>query len=139
VVDDLKIGQTRIVDAWIPIHPTTVLLTSPDADNQTWENLLAVKQGVTRHFTNATDVWRISRRVNGNIELIIIDQPTDILSAENLYRWCKKHNIPVLWCDVTNYAWVAELDFVRKPFDADSVAQKVLTHKRGVTGKIFKY
>jgi hypothetical protein len=131
----LEIGQSKIIDAWIPVRPTTILLTAPNADLKTWENVLSAKKGFTRHFTNASDAWRVFRNVGGNIELVIIDQPGDILAAENLYRWCKKNSIPVLWCDVMRHAWLIDSDFVSKPFDADTMIQKLLTYKRGVIGK----
>lgn len=131
----LEIGQTKIIDAWIPVRPTTILLTAPNANLDAWETTLSEKSGFTRHFTNASDAWRVFRNVGGNIELVIIDQPGDVLSAENLYRWCKKNSIPVLWCDTTRHAWVADSDFVLKPFDANAMLEKLLIHKRGVTGK----
>jgi hypothetical protein len=135
----LRIGQSKIIDAWIPVRPTTILLTAPDADLELWEDAMSSKSGFTRHFTDASDAWRVFRNVGGNVELVVIDQPGDTLAAENLYRWCKKNAIPVIWCDVVRHAWLTDSDFVSKPFDHDAMAQKLLTYKRGVIGKrVFK-
>lgn len=134
----LSIGQSTIVHAWIPINPTTILVSSDDTFIQAWKNALAQKCGQTQFVADISTAWRMVQKLKSNTELVIIDSPSNRFDADKLYKWCCENMLPVLWLDYTTPTAVAKKDFVQKPIDINVLAQKILTHKRKVTGKALR-
>lgn len=133
----LRVGQSKVV-SFIPINPTTILISSDVAFMQTWKNVLADKCGATQFASDLNTAWQMTQKLKNNVELVIIDSPSDRLSATNLYKWCQENLVPSLWVDNTKPANIAEKDFVKKPIEGNILAQKILNHKRKVTGHTLK-
>lgn len=129
----LAIGQS-VVRGWIPINPTTILLSNDATLLETWEKALVTKHGQSQLVSDVGAAWRMIQKSKSNVELVIMDSPSNRLDADKLYKWCRENLIPTLWLDYATPTAVAENDFVQKPVNINILAQKILSHKRKVTG-----